>query len=431
MIHSAEVFLWGTRIGVVSANDSDAASFQYDKNFLTSKIELSPLAMPLGPQVYSFPTLNKESFKGLPGLLSDSLPDYFGDEIVKEFLRSEGRSLDSLTPIERLCYTGKRGMGALEFVPANGPRDDENETLDIEKMSKLASDVLSKREDLAIRKEDATAASLLKFGTSAGGARAKAIIAIDKKSGEICSGQIANKKDYSYWIIKFDEVENNGDYGLVDPKGFTRVEYAYFLMATDCGIKMNECRLYELNGKSHFMTKRFDRDENSGDKIHMQTLAALAHLDYKTPRVCSYEKLVQICYMIGLGQNEIEQIFRRMVFNCLAVNCDDHVKNVSFLMDKSGRWKLAPAYDLTFSYNPDSFWVSEHQMTVNQKSKEINSHDMLAAASFMNISEAKARLIIGEVKETLSCWPDYASAAGVKQGFIDSIGKMIADNLVL
>ena len=431
MIHNAEIYLWGTRIGAVSSNDSDTASFQYDKNFLASNIQLSPLFMPLGPQIYSFPTLNNESFKGLPGLLADSLPDYFGDAVMDAYLESEHRSKDSLTPIERLCYTGKRGMGALEFVPATGLNDSGNELIDVERMSNLAAEVLANREHLNINKEDVSFANLLKFGTSAGGARAKAIIAIDKKTGAICSGQISNKKDFSYWIMKFDEIENNGDHGTKDPKGYTRIEYAYYLMATSAGVNMAECKLYCENNKAHFITKRFDRDPKTGEKIHMQTLAAIAHLDYKTPRICSYETMAKIAYRIGLGQNEINQLYRRMVFNCLAINCDDHVKNFSFLMDRKGIWRLAPAYDITYAYSPSNHWIGQHQMTVNGKSKDINSSDLIAVAKAMNISERDAKEIITSVKESLSKWSEFAASAQVAPPLKESIEKQINRNLDL
>ena len=430
MIHSVEIFLWGTRIGVASfAEDSDVANFEYDSNFIKSGIEVSPLFMPLSNQIYSFPSLSKQSFKGLPGLLSDSLPDKFGDAVIDAWLKSKGRSLDSLTPIERLCYVGKRGMGALEYVPSFSLDYDKNELIGIESMASLASAVLSKREDLHLDEEDATVASLLKFGTSAGGARAKAIIAINEKTGDICSGQISDRKEYSYWIIKFDDIENNGDHGEQDSKGFTRVEYAYYLMVINAGIKMNECRLKEDNGKYHFLTKRFDREEKTGNKIHMQTLGALAHLDFNVPKCCSYEKCVQVCMRLGLGNDELCELYRRMVFNVLAINCDDHVKNISFLMNKKGQWSLAPAYDICFSYKPDSIWVSEHQMTINGKSKDINKLDLLQCAKSMNISERKANTIINDVVASISRWKDYASIAKVKEEHIKSIGSLLEDSI--
>ncbi len=428
MIHTTEIYMWGTRIGIASFDDDDAAAlFEYDSKFQNSGIELSPICMPLSNRVYSFPSLNRDTFKGLPGLLADSLPDSFGNAVIDSWLESNGRTRESFTPIERLCYMGKRGMGALEYVPANGPVTDENDTVDIDEMAELASMVLTNREKLVIKDKEMAYASLLKFGTSAGGARAKAIVAWNPVTGEIRSGQIAKQKGYDYWIVKFDEVEGNGDHGELDSKGFTRVEYAYYLMAKDAGININECRLLEDNNKYHFMTKRFDRDENTGDKIHMQTLGALAHLDYKTPGCCSYEKAAQICRTIHLGMDEIEQFYRQMVFNVLALNCDDHVKNFSFLMKRDGTWHLAPAYDLCFSYRPDSIWVSKHQMTINGKAKDINRNDLLKCAEAMSINHLKAEKIIAEVEMSVKRWPEFAREAKVKKQQCNEIEVLLAE----
>lgn len=414
MVNFCEVYMWSKRIGVVGfESNSDVAVFEYDKDFLNSKIELSPIVMPLGNQVYSFRNLNKETFKGLPGMLADSLPDRYGDALINAWLSGQNRSLDSFTPIERLCYMGNRGMGALEYIPCTGPVDNIEEKIDIEKMIELASKILSNRKDLQIKDDDMTMASLLKFGTSAGGARAKAIIAYNEKTGDICSGQIANKKDYGYWIIKFDDVENNGDHNQKDSSDYTKIEYAYYLMAKAAGININECRLLKENNRYHFMTKRFDREEKTGEKIHMQTLGAIGHYDYNIPRSCSYEVAAQICTLLKIGNNEICELYRRMVFNVLSFNNDDHVKNISFLMNKKGEWSLAPAYDLTFSYKADSIWVSKHQMTINGKSENITIDDMLKCAQKMNIKEIKARKIIEEVKSAISKWEEFADEANV------------------
>lgn len=423
----AEVFLWGTRIGVVSYEDDEKYTrFEYDKDFIRSGIELSPIVMPLNNRVYSFPTLNKETFKGLPGLLAESLPDRFGDKVFQSWLQINNRSLEDFSPIERLCYIGKRGMGALEYVPSTGPLNDEQEKIEINKMVEIASKILSNRKDLHLNENDINYANLLKFSTSAGGARAKAIISWNKETGEILSGQIANKKNFDYWIIKFDGLDNNGDKDVVDSKGYTNVEYAYYLMAKDAGININECRLLNDNGLNHFMTLRFDRERISGNKIHMLSLGGLAHFDYNAPRSCSYEMAANICLRLGIGNDEICELFRRMVFNVLAVNNDDHVKNISFLMDKKGVWSLAPAYDLSFSYKQDSYWVSEHQMTVNGISKDITYEDMLACAESMNINKTKAISIINKVKEVVSNWDKYADEAGV-----NSVNRNIVKKLLL
>ena len=426
MINYCEVYLWGRRIGIVGyANNDNVASFEYDKDFLRSGIELSPIVMPLSSQVYNFKSLNKETFKGLPGMLADSLPDRYGDALISAWLSKQNRTLDSFSPIERLCYMGSRGMGALEYVPYNGPVDNKEERLEIEKMLALASKILTNRNDLNVDVNDMTMASLLKFGTSAGGARAKAIIAYNEKTGDICSGQIANKKDYGYWIIKFDDVSNNGDHNEKDVNDYTRIEYAYYLMAKAAGINMNECRLLEENNRYHFMTKRFDRREKTGEKVHMQTLGAIGHYDYNVPRSCSYEKASQICTLLNIGNDEVCELYRRMVFNVLSFNNDDHVKNISFLMNKEGKWSLAPAYDLSFSYKADSIWVSRHQMTVNGKSENITYDDMLMCAQNMNIKETKAKKIIEEVKIAVNKWEDFANEAMVGKESKETIKNII------
>ena len=427
MVKYCEVYLWGKRVGIVGQDDnSDVAKFEYDDDFIRSGIELSPIVMPLSNQVYSFTNLNKETFKGLPGMLADSLPDRYGDALINTWLSKQNRTLESFSPIERLCYMGNRGMGALEYVPSDGPIDNREEKLDIEKMLLLASNILSNRKDLRVEDNDMNMISLLKFGTSAGGARAKAIIAYNEKTGDICSGQITNKKDYGYWIIKFDDVDNNGDHNEKDENDYTRIEYAYYLMAKAACIKMNECRLLNENNRYHFMTKRFDRQEITGEKIHMQTLGAIGHFDYNVPRSCSYERAAQICTLLDIGNDEICELYRRMIFNVLSFNNDDHVKNFSFLMNKNGKWSLAPAYDLSFSYKADSIWVNKHQMTINGKSENISLDDMLECAKSMNIKNQKAKIIIDEVKNAVANWQNFANKANVSTKSKEMIHSIIS-----
>ena len=412
MIRKIDVVLWGSLIGS-AFEDGGRIVFSYDRDFADSHIEVSPLMMPLSKSVYFFPGLNEDTFHGLPGLLADSLPDKFGNAVIRNYLSSNGIPFERFGALDYLGYIGKRGMGALEFMPSTGPEFTAMEKIDVDRMVELASLVLKNRESLKIDSDDASLSQLLKFGTSAGGARAKAIIAYNEGTGEICSGQIRKGDGFSYWIMKFDDVERNGDHGLQDSKSYTRIEYAYYLMAKAAGIGMSECRLYEENGRAHFMTRRFDRNTEDGSKIHMQTLGSLAHLDYKTPRCCSYEMLVDICRRMKLQQNDIEKVFRVMVFNYLARNCDDHVKNFSFLMDKSGEWHLAPFYDITYSYNPASFWIGEHQMTANGKSKDATFDDFMECAKHMSIRKAKAKNICDEVVSALKSWGDFADIAGI------------------
>ena len=410
---SAEVYLWGTRIGVVAQeNVGSVPIFNYDERFLQSGIEVSPLMMPLSKRIYSFSNLNKDSFHGLPGLLADSLPDKFGTKLIERYLAEQGRDLKSLTAVERLCYVGNRGMGALEYVPALGYTNGPEETVNINALVKLASDILSERKSFHIRANEHVMEQIIKIGTSAGGARAKAIVAWNEETKDIRSGQIDAGSRYGYWLIKFDGIENNRDKGeKADGPSYTKIEYAYYLMARAAKIDMSECRLYQEAEHFHFITRRFDRDINTGKKIHMQTLGALAHYDYNTPGVHSYEQVAQIIYKLGMGQKEIEQLFRRMVFNVIACNQDDHVKNISFLMDGKGAWSLSPAYDVTFAYEPNNFWLSKHQMSINGKLESLEVKDLFECGRTMNINKNKITNIITEVNDAVSNWNIYAEHA--------------------
>jgi len=425
MTTNAEVWLWGTRIGYVHMETAQsAAAFEYDKAFLASGIEVSPLQMPLSDRVYTFPELAADAFHGVPGLLADSLPDRFGNAVIDKWLVQIGRAPESFSAVERLCYTGKRGMGALEYVPATGPAQDKVEPVDVDALVKFASEILSAREEISVSANDISIEQLLKLGTSAGGARAKAIIAWNETTGEIRSGQVNAGKDYTYWLMKFDGVNGNGDRGEKDKPEYTLIEYAYHLMAQDAGIRMNECRIFEHHGLHHFMTKRFDR-EADGKKLHMQTLAALAHIDYNIPCLCGYEQAAFYARQLGCGMSDVEQLFRRMVFNVLTVNQDDHVKNFSFLMDRRGQWSLAPAYDLTFAYSPHNRWLAAHQMTVNGKNKDIEEADILIAGKNMGLSSRMCKNILDQVKNTTSDWEKYADKCGIREQTVAAISNII------
>ena len=419
---AAEVMLWGSRVGVTVFDDaSGLGSFEYDRDFLTSGIEVSPVVMPLSNRVYSFPELNRNSFHGLPGLLSDSLPDKFGNAVINAWLASQGRTPESFDPVERLCYTGNRGMGALEFIPARGPLDGEGESLHVERLVQIASDILSARESMHICEGDDVVREIIKVGTSAGGARAKAVIAWNEETGDIRSGQIDAGSGYGYWLMKFDGVEGNRDKEEEDSEQHTRIEYAYYLMALDAGLDMSECRLYKEGGRYHFMTRRFDRDIETGDKIHMQTLGGIAHFDFNTAGFYSYEQAASIMRRLRLSNKEIKQFYRRMVFNVMARNQDDHVKNISFLMNRKGEWSLAPAYDVTYAYNPNGMWTGTHQMTVNGKRDGIERNDLLSAGRNMGVRSAEAETVIEEVNSSLHKWVEFAVKAELKESFAELI----------
>ena len=427
---TAEVYLWGTRVGIIHQDlEKTYASFEYDSDFLKSGIEISPIMMPLSNIVYEFPSLSGEPFFGMPGLVVDSLPDTFGNKVIEQWLASQGKSIRDFTAIDRLCYTGKRGMGALEYVPASSELSDINENINVSEMVKFASNVLNKRESITLNAQEAlTYSQLVQVGSAAGGARAKALIAWNAKTNEIKSGQLNLDKDYDYWLMKFDNVLKNGDHGLEDVPEYTLIEYAYYKMALDAGIQMNECRIYSNNGENHFMTKRFDRVD--GKKIHMQSLGAMAHISYKEPRICSYEMAAGYMRDMKLPMIDIEQFYSRMVFNCVAVNQDDHVKNISFLMDRSGKWRLSPAYDVTYSYDITNKWLSAHQMTVNGKKREIHLSDLLEVGKKMGIKRKKCMDIISKVSLVVSNFEKYADEVNIREKTYIEISKVLNENKV-
>lgn len=421
-MRNAEVWMWGTRIGYLELSSDDIARFEYDRSFLQSNIEVAPLTMPLSQAVYSFPQLPANTFKGLPGMIADSLPDRFGNAVIDNWLAMHGRSPDSFNVVERLCYIGSRGMGVLEYRPQLAKS--YKEKVDIDSLVKLASDILKNRNEMSIdANRDDAVNQLFQIGSSAGGARAKAVIAWNRKTREIRSGQIETGEDFEYYLIKFDGVSSNGDHELSDAMGYTNVEYAYYLMAKDAKINMMPCELLAENGRNHFLTKRFDRV--SGSKLHAQTFGALCHIDYNTPRLSSYETLSLSARKIGIDRRQHEELFRRMVFNVLAFNNDDHVKNFTFLMDKKGKWSLSPAYDLSFSYNPRNYWLKEHQMLINGKSKEITNDDLIQSGIIMGLSKNKCSDILSDISSITANWPYYADQAGVPKQMTDYIASIL------
>lgn len=427
----AEVRLWGRTIGAVSLRDeARVAEFEYEAAFAGSGIEVAPLMMPLSRQVYRFAALPVVSFHGLPGLLADSLPDKFGHALINAWLASQGRSPDSLNAVERLCYTGSRGMGALEFRPATtiGPEDGESRAVEVDRLVALASRVLASRGALGTHLDEGHEAEalrdILRVGTSAGGARAKAVIAWNPQTREVRSGQVQVARGFEHWLLKFDGVRGNRDRELDDPQGYGAIEYAYFLMARDCGIRMSDCRLLEENGRRHFMTRRFDRGPD-GEKIHMQSLAALGHFDFNQAGATSYEQAFLVMRQLGLSMAAIEQQYLRMVFNVVARNQDDHVKNIAFLMDRQGQWSLAPAFDVTYSYNPDGDWTARHQMTVNGKQEGFTLEDFKACARTAILKRGRPEAMIDTVQQVVQRWPEYADAAGLPESVMRAVHEQL------
>ncbi len=422
MVNLAKVYIWNEYAGAVLWNEqSQIAVFEYEPSFARKGLDLSPLMMPVADRrTFSFTELSKETFMGLPGLLADALPDAYGKVLLDRWLTSLGRRFAN--PVERLCYQGKRSMGALEFVPAQDEHLEQSSPVEISSLVQIAAEVLSRKSSLDTNlkenKEEALV-NIIKVGTSAGGQRAKAVIAYNDKTGEVRSGQVDAPDGFAHWLLKLDGVTNAV---LGDPQHYGKVEYVYYLMATDAGLDMSECRLLEENGRSHFMTKRFDRI-GGNEKLHMQKLCGIAHYDYRMLRSYSYEQAFQVMRRLRLPYRQAEQMFIRMAFNVIARNQDDHTKNISFLMDKKGQWSLSPAYDITWSYNPQGDWTSRHQMSVNNKWDDITRTDLMAVAEAMHIKRAKE--LIDRICDSVSKWSTLASEYEIPADIVKQIDSTL------
>ena len=421
----AKVLLWDSEIGAVSwVEDRSVAVFQYDPSFIRSGIQLSPLMMPLRDLPYEFPALSKETFKGLPGLLADSLPDKFGNAVIDTWLASQGRTAANFNSVERLCYIGSRGMGGLEFKPALRISHSKSDEIEVSKLVELSNKILDQRaglEGVFSGTDDRNAIEeILRVGTSAGGARAKAILAWNPKTNEFRSGQVKIPSGFEYWIMKFDGVSNNRDKELSDPQGYGKIEYAYYQLAVKAGIEMTECRLHNEGGRSHFMTKRFDRIAD-GSKIHMQSLCAIAHIDFNEPALYSYEQTIQTMKRLGLSHIDLEQQVLRAMFNVVGRNHDDHVKNIAFLMNRRGEWRLSPAFDVSYAYDPKGYWTSQHQMSINGKREMFTKQDLISLAKIAGIKNNRALEMLDRVITTMKSWPEVAAKVGIPEDRIRKI----------
>ncbi len=432
-VEVAYVKIWGQVVGAVSWKGSPSegfAVFEFAKPFLQTSLDVSPMQMSIKNALHSdrrFWFANRakdpsmDTFRGLPGLLADSLPDKFGNRIIDVWLRRQGRDASSFTPVERLCYTGTRGMGALEFEPVLNNNLSEPTSIEIEHLVELAQKINTKRDSLNVSLgnnneigNDALS-EIIRVGTSAGGARAKAIIAMNDE-GQIISGQTKVPKGFEHWLLKFDGVD---DIELGAPQGFGRIEYSYHLMARDAGIEMSPCRLLtDDTGRAHFMIKRFDREHNQ--KVHMQSLCGIAHYDYNQDGMYGYEDAFEVMRNLRLPKNEAAQQYRRMVFNVIARNQDDHTKNISFLMDTQGKWQLSPAYDVTYAHNPGGSWTNSHQMTINGKRDDFEVQDLVMVGKSIGLS--KPETLINEIADTVSSWPKFAKQAGIEKKVWKAIG---------
>lgn len=423
-----KITLWDKDVAAVQWNsDTEIATIGFFNSFVKEGLDIAPLTMPLrdifnGQTVFSFPAHRGKTFKGLPGLLSDSLPDDYGNSVIDEWFATKQMSV-SVTPLDRLSYIGERGMGALEFKPVVEIEGlDESSNVEIEHLTKLAKQVLDSRKSFStnLQKGDKRIVDMLKVGTSAGGAKPKAIIAFNEKTKEVRSGQVKAPDGFTYWLLKFDGVE--GKKLKENPLGIGRIEYAYHKMALDCGINMTNCKLLHDGEYSHFMTKRFDRTD-SGEKLHTQTLCAMAHYDRDERH--SYEQIFLTMRQLYLPYPDFEQMFRRMVFNVIARNHDDHTKNHSFIMDRKGEWSLAPAYDLCYSYSPSGQWTSVHQLSLNGKRDNFTVKDLLDMAVKADVRKGKGKVIIEQVLDVVSQWKTYARKARVKREHVNLIQQAL------
>ncbi len=426
MVDVAEVKIWGELVGAIRWDESQQLGyFQYDSKFILKDWDLSPIQMPItqGSRIYSFPELrkgrnqNEDTFKGLPGLLSDALPDKYGNKLINIWLAQQGRPENSMNPVEKLCFIGTRGMGALEFEPAQIITGAKNFSLELDSLVEVAKEMLKERDTFLTnlnKDEEKAMMEILQIGTSAGGARPKVVIAYNPKTKEVRSGQGNAPKGFEHWLLKLDGVSGE-QFG--ESSGWGRVEYAYYLMAKDSEIGISECQLLEGNGRAHFMTKRFDREGNI--KNHIQSLCGLQHYDFNDMYGYSYEQVFLTMRLLRLTYPEAEQMFRRMVFNVLSTNYDDHTKNFSFILKKDAEWRLAPAYDLCFSYDPTNHWVSKQTLSVKGKRLKIAKDDLMTIAKDNNIK--KGGKIIEDINAIVKSWNKYAEQADVRNDLKEKI----------
>lgn len=418
MVDIARVNLYGQPVGTFRwDNNRQLAHFEYAESFIGKGLEPSPILMPVRQgRIYSFSDIGRETFKGLPGMLADSLPDTYGRALFDRWLALTGRS--SGNPVETLCFLGKRCMGALEFEPAMDAPYSPDVRIELDSLVEVTSEALSEKEEFGANLEEdkkAAIAEIVRLGTSAGGQRAKAIIAYNPLTGEVRSGQIEAPEGFDYYLIKLDGV--TAEAGFRETQNFGRLEYSFYRLVKECGIKMSDCSLIEENERAHFLTKRFDRQD--GKKIHMQTLCGIAHYDYRNPRSYSYEQAFNVMRALRLPYSQAQEMYRRLVFNVVIRNQDDHTKNISFLMDRQGKWTLSPAYDMGFAYNPKGGWTAQHQMSINGKFDDITRQDLLEFAKRNNIKEATE--IIDRIAEVSSRWPLLARECEVPQPMIEAI----------
>ncbi len=419
-VSAVEIRIWGTMVGAVVLDPARGYyAFEYAPAFARRGIELAPLQMPLAQadRPFVFPALPELTYRRLPAMLADALPDKFGNALIDAWMAGRGVPAQNITVLDRLAYMGRRSMGALEFRPARGPSAKSATALQLASLVETARQALSGRLDTDDHAR-AALSQIISVGTSAAGARAKAVVAWSRTTGELRAGQFDVEPGFEHWLLKFDGV---GEDKVLGPsRDYGRIEYAYYLMARDAGVHMSECRMLEENGRAHFMTRRFDRDGN--ERLHMQSLCAMAHLDFNQKATHSYNQLFDTILRLGLGRQALVRAFTAMVFNVMAANMDDHTKNFAFLLRQGGRWELAPAFDITHAHNPWGEWTNQHQMSINGKFDEITRSDLRTVADRFDLLQDYAT-VIERIGDALSAWPRYAQQAGVDPAETEAIAK--------
>ena len=416
--------IWGEIVGELYFKEgNEQIFFTYNQEFINKGLEISPILMPTTSRekIISFPTLNFETFKDLPPVFSDSLPDKFGNTVLNKYLETSGRSIEDINPLERLTYVGIRGMGALEYYPLKNSNNYEEKELVISDIVGIAKEILSNKKKISHNSLE----DIVHIGTSAGGARPKAIIAKNNITNQYVSGDILHPgNNYTYYLLKIDGASDINDSASSQ---FGKIEHAYYKLATHCGIEMTKSEILSENGRNHFLTERFDRID--GEKLHTQSLNSMANLDYNNPLIHSYEQCFGTMKKLNLSQNEIDQQYLRMVFNVVARNLDDHTKNICFLMDKTGKWKLSPAYDITFAYNPNNRWLKQHQMSVNGKRNDISFQDLITVGQKFSVTNPSQ--IIKQVTQGVSVWKTIASELDISPEKINYIEKHLLYNEIV
>lgn len=428
---SVDVFLWGTKIGMLDyePGQTEIATFEYDENFIKVGIELSPINVSTQNKIYNFDNISFNTFHGLPGFIADSLPDKFGNQLIDQYFTQKGKNNNEITALDRLLYIGDRGLGALEYRPSIDFNNSQDTKLDLRSLSELAELVLNKKDILKSNLNNAdkeSALKLLKVGSSAGGARSKALVALDSE-GNIYDGTInhANIK-CKYYLLKFDN-DNNSDRDNKDPKGMTKIEYIYSLFAKKCDIDTPITDYIEDGDDFHFLIERFDRINkgNKLDKLHYVSWCGMAHAHRDITGAYSYEQLVLTARNIGLGQDTAKEIFKRAVFNIVGKNQDDHTKNFGFLMDRQGNWRLSPSFDMTYSYDPLGKWTKNHQINLNGKQNSFTKEDIITFGKYCGLNKNKSLDILNKTIYIFKKFEEYADKYNVS----DKLKTMILNNL--